>query len=300
MQSALPLDPDALERVLGSPPPFYRDRVRVAVGGDVRAALARLPLTRRAELLTDQLAHLPLGTRRVGAAGNPVRVGTAGSGEMLLVLAWSAADLARERAAGARLLGRVGIRPGMRVANTLAGALVTPGALLLGDVVEDIGALDVPLGTIDADAAARQGWELVLRVRPDVMVLEEATAARWFAAVPEGELAWWRGIVWLRRGSAGGAPAPPAGFTGWQRTWLAVPEATSFVAVTCGEGRFHTEDGVLAEVVDDASGRPADAGTLALTVPAGDAPLLRYATDIPARAVAACGCGAPGVPFVVG
>src|SRR5207244_5253645 len=125
--------------------PFYQRRV-----ADGRLATwDRLPLTRREELLRDQLEHLPLGTRRFTDAAPPVRVGVTGSGDDLLVLAWSPAALARERAAGARLLRRLGVVAGTRVANSLPGALATPGALLLGDVVEEIGALDVPLGPPD-------------------------------------------------------------------------------------------------------------------------------------------------------
>src|SRR5690242_1472743 len=113
------------------------------------------PLVRREDLVRDQRAD-PRSIR--GTA--PVRLGITGSGEDLLVLGWSAADLARERAAGTRLLGRLGMLPGMRVANTLPGALATPGSLLLGDVIEDLGALDVPLGVVESAAAARPAWEL--------------------------------------------------------------------------------------------------------------------------------------------
>src|SRR5207249_10589680 len=149
-----------LSRVAATP--FYRGRV---AEGNL-ATWDRLPLTRREELLRDQLGHLPLGTRRFTDAAPPVRVGVTGSGDGLLVLAWSPAALARERAAGARLLRRLGVVAGTRVANSLAGALATPGALVLGDVVEEIGALDVPLGSADTETAARQAWELVDRVEP--------------------------------------------------------------------------------------------------------------------------------------
>jgi hypothetical protein len=146
---------------------------------DVRdaAALARFPLTRRAELVEDQLAHPPLGSRRPPTAPAPVRAGASGTGASLLVLAWSAAELARERRAGTRLLGRLGVRPGMRVANTLPGALVTPGSLLLGDVIEELGALDVPLGAVNSAAAAKQAWELVDRVEPEVIILDPGSSA---------------------------------------------------------------------------------------------------------------------------
>ena len=241
---------------------------------------------RREDLVRAQRAQAPGAWRRATTA--PVRAGTTGSGESLLVLTWSAADLTRERAAGARLLGRLGIRTGMRVANTLAGALITPGSLLLGDVIEDLGALDIPLGAIESEAAARQAWELVDRVQPDVLVLEPASAPRFFAAAPTAARPWWGGIVWLRRGGVAVAvPVVPdtVGFTGWQSTWLAVPEVACFVASSCSAQRFHVDDGVGAEVLDD---------TLVLTRLEGDPPL-RFATGIAARTlVPVCACGTPG------
>jgi hypothetical protein len=246
-------------------------------------------LTRRADLVRDQLAHPPLGTRRAGSF--PVRAGISGTGDDLLVLAWTAAELARERAAGTRLLRRLGVEPGMRVANALPGALATPGSLLLGDVVEELGGLDVPVGEVDGPAVARQAWELFDRVRPDVLVVGDARAL--FAATPPASRPWWRGIVWLQAGAASPALSVPAeaGFSGWQRTWLAVPEVTSFVAASCAASRLHAEAGVA--VVDPATGSdvPAgDAGTLVVT-----GPDLRYATGLAARIVATpCACGEPG------
>ncbi len=251
------------------------------------------PLTHRTDLVCDQRTHPPHGTRRPPGAAPPVRLGVSGSGAELLLLAWSAADLARERAAGTRLLTRLGVAPGMRVANTLPGALATPGSLLLGDVVEELGALDVPLGQVDGAAAARQAWELIDRVTPDVTVLDDASAAPFLAAAPPAERPWWRGIVWLRVGArtARAAAAPAAGFCGWQREWLAVPEVTSFVAGTCTAGRFHVDDGVVAEIAD---------GVLVLTARGIDTSLQRYASDVPARLAAGpCPCGAAGTVLEV-
>ena len=273
---------------------FYRGRV---AEGNL-ATWDRLPLTRREELLRDQLDHLPLGTRRFADAAAPVRVGVTGSGDGLLVLAWSPAALACERAAGVRLLRRLGVGPGMRVANSLPGALATPGALLLGDVVEEIGALDVPLGSPDTEAAARQAWELVDRVEPAVMVLDAASAGTFFAAVPRAARAWWRGVVWLGDGRASPRVPAAAGFSGWQRHWLAVPEASSFVARTCAASRYHVDEGVEAEVVDAGSGAPLPTGReglLTLTPLDGDTALLRYASGLGARMLPApCGCGEAG------
>jgi len=242
------------------------------------------PVLRRSDLLADQGAHPPFGHRRFGPADPPVRVGIAGSGTDLLLLVWSATDLAREIEAGVRVLGRLGIAPGTRVANTLPGALATPGALLLGDVDEAIGALDVPLGTVETEAAARAAWELVDRVQCEILVLDPATAGTLFAAAPVAPRPWLRGIVWLVRGDGSSLPSVvPSGV--WQRAWLAVPEVASFVAGSCERGGLHVDDGVEAAVRN---------GELVLTPRAAAAAPGPLGTGIAARLASSCACGAPG------
>jgi phenylacetate-coenzyme A ligase PaaK-like adenylate-forming protein len=288
--------------------PFYRERpsahTPIDASNDAGTELAQLPLTQREELLRDQLAHLPHGTRRFDGAPPPVRAGMTGSGADLLVLAWSAADLAEERAAGTRVLGALGVRAGMRVANLLPGALATPGSLLLGDVIEDIGALDIPLGVIETDAAARAAWELVDRVEPDIIVFDQQSALRFLTAAPNATRRWWQGLIWLQQGATAVHPPPmppAAGFTGWHRTWLAIPEARSFVGHSCAASRVHLDAGVWGEIVDAPTGAPLPAGhdgVLALTLLGGDTPLLRYASGVRARRIAPpCSCGTGG--FVV-
>lgn len=295
---------ETLAHALGAPSPFYHARLTQAGLADARAlradALGRLPLTRREELLRDQLAHPPLGSRHPAGAPLPVRVGIAGTGERLLVLAWSAADLARERAAGTRLLGALGVEAGMRVANTLPGALATPGSLLLGDVVEELGGLDVPLGEVTSEAVARAAWALVDRVEAAVLILDPASAPHLLAATPAAARPWWRGLVWLACGPPPRTPEIPAaaGFTGWERTWLAVPEATSFAAHSCARGRFHPEPAVVIEVVYEPTGAPlapGEEGGVALTPLGLDTPCLRYASGLTGRVASEpCGCGEPG------
>src|SRR5262247_1419497 len=94
-----------------------------------------------------------------------------------------------------------------------------------------------------------------------------------------------RGGAGLSGCARAAARAAPAGFRGWQRTWLAVPEATSFVAGTCRAERFHADDRVLAEVVDGrgVAVAPGGRGMLVLTPLDLDAPLVRYATALGAR-----------------
>lgn len=258
-------------------------------------------LITHADLVRDQLAHPPLGSMRAPGASAPVRAGVSGSGKDLLVLAWSANDLERERAAGVRLLTQLGLGPQMRIANALPGALTTPGSLLLGDVVQDLGGLDVPLGAVESEAAAKQAWTLIDLVEPAVIVLNTPSALQLFGAAPACKRPWWKGIVWLQiDGDGGGTPAvgEAAGFTGWERTWLAVPEVTSFLAVSCSKQRFHLDGRVAVEVVDRATGQPTannDVGDLAITALDMETSLRRYLSRVRGRTMDSdCPCGTVG------
>ena len=71
--------------------------------------MAAAPL-HRPDLVAEQGNAPPFGRRRFPGDDPPVRVGTTGTGAGLLLLAWSASDLAREVAAGVRVLGRLGVR----------------------------------------------------------------------------------------------------------------------------------------------------------------------------------------------
>lgn len=238
----------------------------------------------RSDVIAAQRARPPFGGRTFGADAPAVRVGITGTGEDLVLLVWSAADLARERAAGARLFGRLGVRAGAPVGNALPGALATPGALLVGDVSEESGALDVPLGVVETEAQARAAWELLDRVEVGIVVLDPARAATLLGHVPSTPRPWWKGIVWLERpGAPPARPAVPAALGGWERRWLAVPEVASFVAATCERDRFHVDEDVTVGVVDGA-----------LVVARREAAEGALATGLRATIESACPCGGPG------
>ena len=252
-----------------------------------------MDLIHRNDLVQAQRQN-PQSARRDGA----VRAGITGSGESLLVLSWTADELAQERAAGVRLLTAAGVSPGMRVANTLPGALATPGSLQLGDVVDQLGALDIPLGTVDNDAAAKQAWELVDRVQANVLVLDPRSGERFLNAAPKTQRPWWSGIVWTQTDAAV-TPAPSVpeccGFAGRQRSWLAIPEVTSFVAMSCRCERFHPDESLHIEVVEPESGKAEPAGRPGVLALKPSSAARLYRSVFRARALAECMCGKSGI-----
>jgi phenylacetate-coenzyme A ligase PaaK-like adenylate-forming protein len=293
---------DLVRTALERPSPFYRERLHAAGIHDAAAldaaAWQRVRATTHADLVADQLAHPPHGSRRLVDAEPPVRAGSTGSGDSLLVLTWSKADLARERAAGVRTLRALGLEPRQRVANALPGALATPGSLLFGDVVDDLGALDVPLGAVRDPGSAKAAWKLIDRVEASVIVVDDMAAANLFAAVPPAERPWWRGVVTLASDTASLARPEqvPAnlGFTGWQRYWLAVPDAASFVGASCGAGAIHLDEGIACEIAggNDELVEHGATGQVLLTPLGREQVLLRYRSAVCARAVD-CACGDP-------
>lgn len=275
--------------------PFYRERLKPS-------GASGLAPTTRAELVADQLRHLPYGSRRLPTALPPVRAGITGSGPDLLVMTFTAAHLARERRAGSSLLAALGVAAGMRVANALEGALVTPGSLLLGDVVEEMDCLDVPLGFPASAAAAAQAWTLLDRVQPQILIVDCTGGQRLLTAAPAAERVWLQGIVVLTPFAAltddgHGLSIPDnVGFSGWQRQWLAVPEATSFLAGSCERGIFHVEEQTHGEVRTPAGSIvPRGKGRLLLTPLGVDNVLLRYDSNLEGELHdGPCACGRSG------
>jgi hypothetical protein len=242
------------------------------------------PVRTRAELVAEQAARPPFGGRAFAPGDGPVRVGITGTGPSLLLLGWSESDLGRERAAGARVFGRLGIAARMRVANALPGALATPGALIVGDVNEELGALDVPLGEIANEAAAKAAWELLDRVEVNVLILDPATCAILLAAAPSIPRPWFAGIVWSCLPGEGEPVPEVTALGGWRRRWLAVPEVSSFVGAECPRARLH---------VDAAFAPAIEGGELVLGSPHPGVPW-RYRSGWAARDLAGCACGAAG------
>lgn len=192
-----------------------------------------------------------------------VRAGISGQGASLLVLTWTQGMLAAERAAGVRLLQQLGVQRGHRVANNLAGGLVTPGSLLLGDVVEELGALDIAVGETRCEQSANHAWQWLQRLSPEVLVLEAQTADALLRAMPPTCSLRPAVVLWLHRGAPTSMPRMPATFSNARVVhWLAVPEVLSFFAHSCNGEHFHCDSSLEATVVDPQSLRPAAKGWL--------------------------------------
>ena len=236
------------------------------------------PIVRPADLDLDRLAD-PVGDARVEGAPLPVRLGVCERGGATIVLTWSAAGLAREAEEGARMLAAAGAAPGMRIANTLEGGLTTPGSLLLGDAVERLGALDVPLGPVRDAKVAEAMRDLVDAIGAEVVVVDEASAPAFLdrlVASPPAAL----GLV-LRLGMGTTRHAPFASLR-----WLAVPEIASFFALECALGNWHVAPSVRIEEAEE---------RLLLSSGESETPLHRYDARLRGRRLRGpCACGRAG------
>jgi hypothetical protein len=274
-------EPDPLERIRRVPSPLIT-RQLAAAGISPRELrlehLAELPPIRPADL---DLARLddPVGELALGDAPRPVRLGSCERGDATILVAFTARDLARTAAYGARALAAAGLAPRMRVANTLEGGLATPGSLVLGDALEALGALDVPLGPVRDAKTAVTIAALVARIDAEILVVDPPSAVALGAALAGNRPASWRGIVWL------GADGAPGKEPGWSRRWISLPEISVFFAVDCSVGRLHLDPDVRVEIRE---------GRLRIGTLAGDRPLLAYEPGLRAAVLGdGCACGDP-------
>ncbi len=284
----MPSADDLLERLRRFPSPVVRRQV-AAAGLDAESFgledLAKIaPLAPR-EIALDRLED-PVGYLRLADAARPVRLGTCVRDGVTIVLAWAGAELASLAEAGVRALARVGVKPGMKVANTLEGGFATPGSLVLGDAVERLGALDVPLGPVREERGAAAIRDLLDRIGADFLVLDADTSSALLPEILRRPPHGWRATLWL------GDEAPPAGLPGSVRRWIAVPEVSVFLAIECGRGACHLDPAVRAESSD---------GRLILTALGGDAPVLRYDCRLPLASLGdSCDCGDPALTIRFG
>lgn len=243
--------------------------------GDPPAGLAGLVPVAPAELAADEAAHPPFGTWR--SPRRWVRVGVPTRPSPIEMLVFSADDLAREARIGARTLARAGLAPGLRETNTLPGGLATPGSLVVGDAVEALGALDMPVGPIDAEAPRAIACDFWSRVRPDFAVVDVA-GARALAGIAAGHGGSVEALgicaVALLTDLRDPEPEVPALGVPVRRI-VGLAEAFSLLAVREDDGLFHPPaDEVACEIVD---------GRLLVTTLGHGAALVRFDTGVRAE-----------------
>jgi hypothetical protein len=270
-----------LERVRRAPSPLLRVQsaaARIDPAALTLDDLPRLPRISPEDLDLDRLDD-PVGHVRLADAAAPNRLGVSARGEQSVVVSWTAADLARLAADGARALGAAGIRRGNRVANTLEGGLTVPGSLALGDALEALGALDVPLGPASDEKSGEALAALIDRIGIEVLVVDAPSASALLPILAARRRPGVQGIVWT------GAREPewPERLPAWRRRWLSLPEVHVHAAVGCTAGALHVEPTVRVDAVDD---------VLYWSALAGDAPIWRYDVGlVGALGRERCSCG---------
>jgi len=270
---------------------FWRERWR-AGGHDLPPeSLDDLRPLRAEELAADERARPPYGAWR--AASDFVRVGVPRRPSPLEMLVFTPDDLEREARAGAVALSAAGLAPGGRETNTLPGGLPTPGSLIVGDAAQALGALDMPVGPL-AGPAREVAFDFWQRVNPDFAVVDEAGAGDLAALLAEKETTasavGIRAVAVLSDLRDPPSALPPLGVPVARIAGLA--EAFSMLAVSEADGIWVVpRDEVVVEVVDD---------ELLVTTLHHSAALVRYATGVRARLVAAPAGRSEDQAFVLG
>jgi hypothetical protein len=270
-----------LERLRRAPSPLIARQLAAA---GIRAAdfelqdLSRLPSVAPGDLRLERGAD-GLARQRLADAQAPIRLGTCERAGAAIVVTFTTADLERAAVYGARAFAAAGIERGMKVANTLEGGLETPGSLIVGDALERLGALDVPLGPVRDAASAAAMAQLVRRIGIDVLITSDASGSALLAALAAAPPPSWRGTIWL------GPERSPAIVDRWRRRWISLPEISVFLAVECALGALHLDPAVHVELRD---------GELEWSALGGDAPLLAYRPGLALRiAQQECRCADP-------
>jgi hypothetical protein len=254
---------------------FWRERWRRAGVESAPESLRDLPIVTPDELAANETAEPPLGSWRAGTSY--VRAGVPALPSPLELLVFNAADLEREARSGAHALAAAGLRPGMRETNTLAGGLPVPGSLVVGDAAEALGALDMPVGPIEAEGPRATAWDFWRRVRPDFAVVDPPGARALAALLAAQSLAaaalGLRGLAVVTDVREREPEIPLLGIPTCRLVGL--PEAFSLLAARGADEAFYPPaEEVVVEVLD---------GRLVLTTLHHSAALTRYAPGVRAE-----------------
>lgn len=263
---------------------FWSERWRRAGLARPPRALSEVPIATPGDLAADEAQHPPYGRWRACSDGF-VRVGVPRWASPLELVVFTAGDLEREARVGASALGAAGLVVGMRETNTLPGGLPTPGSLIVGDAAQTLGALDMPVGPIEAEAPRAAAYDFWCRVRPDFAALDLA-GARALAALlaDKGTSAPALGLRAIALVTDVREPEPELPDLGLPvHRLIGLAEAFALLAARAVDGRFYPPAGeVVAEVLD---------GQLVLTTLQHSAALVRYAPGVRARSTQRAAAG---------
>jgi phenylacetate-CoA ligase len=268
---------------------FFRRRYDAAGVGpdDVKTLddLSKLPTFRKQELRDSEATYPPIGDYRVSGLHGAIRLamstGTTGRPTFTL---WTRHDLDLECELGARMQWRLGMRPGMIVANAHPGYL-NGGQGFISALYENMGCLSISLGPPETVEAAEAALRAIEEIPVDHWGLFPAALHRFREAAE-------------RIGYRGKLPEPEEIGPTYQHDRISAgQECVGFLGSACspGKGSHLAEDYAIVEALDPATGEPVPDGArgyFVVTSLGRDNPMIRYdMEDVIRIEPAMCDCG---------
>ncbi len=247
--------------------------------------LAAVPRFQKPALRESEAEHPPVGDYRVvglrGAIRLAMSTGTTGRPTFTL---WTQNDLALECELGARQQWRLGMRPGMIVANAHPGYL-NGGQAFISALYENMGCLSISLGPPESVEAAEKALRAIEHIPVDHWGLFPAALHRFREAAE-------------RIGYQGKLPEPEQIGPTYQYDRISAgQDCVGFLGSSCspGKGAHLAEDYAIVEAVDPVSGDPVqdgERGYFVVTSLGRDNPMIRYdMEDVIRIEPALCDCG---------
>ena len=257
-----------------------------------RAALARLPVTRKSELLARQQASRAAGRDAFGGFA-AVRYGAA----MLRLYAspgpiYEPEGTARDYWRAARAMVAAGFRAGDLVHNAFSYHM-TPGAFIMESGAHAVGCTVFPAGT----GQTEQQLQAIAELKPQAYLGTPSFLRILVEKAQEGGV----DIRSLTKGLVGGEAFPPSLRDWFTERGMAIYQsyATADVGLiayeTASREGLVLDEGVIVEIVRPGTGDPVgegEVGEIVVTVLGPDYPLIRFGTgDLSAVLPGACPTG---------
>ena len=257
-----------------------------------RAALARLPVTRKSELLARQQASRAAGRDAFGGFA-AVRYGAA----MLRLYAspgpiYEPEGTARDYWRAARAMVAAGFRAGDLVHNAFSYHM-TPGAFIMESGAHAVGCTVFPAGT----GQTEQQLQAIAELKPQAYLGTPSFLRILVEQAQEGGV----DIRSLTKGLVGGEAFPPSLRDWFTERGMAIYQsyATADVGLiayeTASREGLVLDEGVIVEIVRPGTGDPVgegEVGEIVVTVLGPDYPLIRFGTgDLSAVLPGACPTG---------